>query len=251
MAALPIAVLLLGMGRSPFRGPALTHSVNGLLYVCAIQIAIFGILFLLAWLASRASSEQLLLEWRPGFWVVPLGLGYSLALRLALMALGLILVTILLLTHIVSPKDFEHFARSNAPDVETLVDVSALRQNPMYLLLTLTLVSFVLAGFREELWRSAFLAGFRRLWPRYFSGRAGEMKAIVIAALLFGAAHAIQGPLAVIMTAVLGVGLGAIMVFHRSIWPAVFAHGFFDATSLAAIPLVIDQLHKFKDAAGH
>src|SRR6185436_605458 len=114
MAALPIAVLLLGMGRSPFRGPALTHSVNGLLYVCAIQIVIFGILFLLAWLASRASSEQLLLEWRPGFWVVPLGLGYSLALRLALMALGLILVTILLLTHIVSPKDFEHFARSNA-----------------------------------------------------------------------------------------------------------------------------------------
>jgi membrane protease YdiL (CAAX protease family) len=251
MAALPIAVVFLGMGRGPFHGPALTHSVRGLLYVCSIQVAIFGILFLLAWVASRASGEQLLLGWRPGWWVVPLGLGYSFALRLALLALGLIVVAVLLLTQILSSKELEHFSRSNAPDVQALVDVSALRHNPVYLLLTLTVVSFVLAGLREELWRSAFLAGFRRLWPRFFSGHSGEMKAIVLAAMLFGAAHAIQGPLAVVMTAFLGVGLGAIMVFHRSIWPAVFAHGFFDAASIAAIPLVIDQLQKFKDAAGH
>jgi membrane protease YdiL (CAAX protease family) len=251
MAALPLAVVLLGMGRSPFHGPALTHTARGLLYVCAVQLAIFAILFVLAWVASRVSAEQLLLGWRPGVWVVPLGLGYSLALRLAILVLGMMVVAILLLSRVVSSKDLEHFSRANAPDVEALVDVAALRHDPMYLVLTLTLVSFVLAGLREELWRSAFLAGFRRLWPAHFSGRAGEMRAIVLAALLFGAAHAIQGPLAMIMTAVLGVGLGAIMVFHRSIWPAVFAHGFFDAASIAAIPLVIEQLQKFKDAAGH
>jgi membrane protease YdiL (CAAX protease family) len=28
----------------------------------------------------------------------------------------------------------------------------------------------------------------------------------------------------------LGVGFGLIMIFHRSIWPAVIAHGLFDAT---------------------
>lgn len=251
IAALPVAVLLLGLGHSPLHGPALTHSVPGLIYVCAVQIAIFAVLLLLAWLASRASSEELLLSWRPGFWVVPLGLAYSFALRIALLAVGLMVVMILLLTRVVSSKSLEHFSRTNAPDVEALVDVAALRHDPVYFALTLTLVSFVLGGLREELWRGAFLAGFRRLWPRHFGGRLGEMKAVLVASVLFGAAHSIQGPIAVVMTGLLGIGLGAIMVFHRSIWPAVFAHGFFDAASIAAIPLVMDQLQKLKSSTGH
>ena len=153
------------------------------------------------------------------------------------MALGLIMVSLLLMSHVLSSKQIVNFARRNAPDVEALVDVSALRHSPAYFILTVTVVSFVLAGLREELWRSAFLAGFRRLWPRYFAGRLGEMKAIVLAALLFGAAHAIQGPIAIVLTTLLGIGLGAIMVFHRSIWPAVFAHGFWTP----AMSLVYDR----------
>jgi membrane protease YdiL (CAAX protease family) len=46
------------------------------------------------------------------------------------------------------------------------------------------------------------------------------------------------------MTGLLGFGLGAIMVFHRSIWPAVIAHGMFNATSLALIPWVLEKLHE-------
>jgi len=45
-----------------------------------------------------------------------------------------------------------------------------------------------------------------------------------------------QGPVAVGLTTLLGFGLGVIMVLHRSIWPAVIAHGMFDATSLALLP---------------
>jgi membrane protease YdiL (CAAX protease family) len=33
------------------------------------------------------------------------------------------------------------------------------------------------------------------------------------------------------MTGVLGLGLGSILVFHRSLWIAVLAHGFFDAST--------------------
>jgi hypothetical protein len=34
------------------------------------------------------------------------------------------------------------------------------------------------------------------------------------------------------------------MVLHKSIWPAVIAHGMFDATTMALLPLVIDLLPK-------
>jgi len=251
IAALPVLVAILGLGHSPGRGPALTHSASGLLYVCAIQLGIFAVICGLAWLGSRASTDELLLRWRPGFWVIPLGIGYSVLLRIALAIIGLVVVGTLLAMQIVNQKDLEKFTQMNAPDVGALVDVSALRQDPVYLFLTLTVVSFLLGGLREEIWRSAFLAGFRRLWPRCFEGRRGEMKAVLLAAVIFGAAHIIQGPVAMVLTGLLGVGLGAIMVWHRSIWPAVMAHGFFDATSIALIPLLADQLQKVKDSIGH
>src|SRR5439155_27160920 len=107
IAALPVAVFVLGMGRSPMHGPALTHSVTGLLYVCSVQIGVFALLLLLAVLASRASSDELLLRWRPGFLVVPLGLGYSVALRVALGIIGLLVVGILLLTRVVTQADLQ------------------------------------------------------------------------------------------------------------------------------------------------
>ena len=43
------------------------------------------------------------------------------------------------------------------------------------------------------------------------------------------------------MASVLGLLLGIIMVVHKSIWPAVIAHGMFDATTFALIPIVLQQ----------
>jgi membrane protease YdiL (CAAX protease family) len=40
----------------------------------------------------------------------------------------------------------------------------------------------------------------------------------------------------------LGFLIGIIMVMHRSIWPAVIAHGLFDATSFAILPFLADRL---------
>jgi membrane protease YdiL (CAAX protease family) len=106
----------------------------------------------------------------------------------------------------------------------------------------LTLVSFVVAGLREELWRVAFLAGVRGLWPALFSSRKGQLVAAVFAAVIFGLGHASQGPIAIALTGFLGLGLGAIMIFHKSIWPAVIAHGMFDATSLAFLPWALESI---------
>jgi membrane protease YdiL (CAAX protease family) len=126
--------------------------------------------------------------------------------------------------------------------VENVVDVAALQDNPAYYWLTLTVVSFVVAGLREELWRASFLAGMKKLWPGRFGSTFGQIGAVVIAAVIFGLAHLSMGSVAAFMAGLLGLGLGLIMVLHRSIWPAVLAHGFFDATSMALIPWGIEMM---------
>ena len=203
-------------------------------------------MFGLAWFLSRATRDDLLLRWRPGWWVVPLGAGYSVAVRLALGIMMLIISGMLILIGTVTPEELREFSLKNQPDVETLVDVGAMRNNPAYYWLTITLVSFVLAGLREELWRAGFLAGLRVLFPRAFGSRRGEVIAVVLIAVVFGIAHIGMGPLAAVMAGVLGIFLGLIMVLHRSIWPAVLAHGFFDATTMALLPKLTEILRQMQ-----
>jgi membrane protease YdiL (CAAX protease family) len=222
--------------------PALTSTARGLLIVCAAQIAFFSIVFALGWFASRASTEELLLRWRTGWWVVPLGIGYSIVIRLALGLMVLVISFILLATHLLTPAELQQSLIANRPDVEKLVDLSATRNNPAYFWLTVTLVSFVVAGLREELWRAATLAAMRALWPETFASRDGQFAAVALIALLFGAAHLRMGMLAAAIAGVIGLLLGVIMVVHKSIWPAVIAHGFFDATTFALLPRTLEKL---------
>jgi membrane protease YdiL (CAAX protease family) len=246
IAAYPILIGVVGMGGSEAHGPALSSDVKGLLIVCLEQMIIFGVIFGLAWLASRATRDDLLWRWRGGIWPVPLGIGYSVALRLAVGLIVALVVAVVILARGVSLAEVQEFVLENRPDVESVVDVPAMRASPVYYWLTLTVVRFVLAGFREELWRVAVLAGMKTLWPRVFGSRAGQLGAMAVAAVIFGFGHLGQGPLAMVMTGLLGFGLGAIMVFHRSIWPAVIAHGMFNATSLAFIPWVLEKLNEIQ-----
>lgn len=132
------------------------------------------------------------------------------------------------------------FLNLSRPNVETLVDVAALRNNPVYFWLTVTFGSFVVAGLREEVWRAATLAAMRKLWPDTFNGRDGQVAAVALIAVVFGIAHLSLGTLAAAMAVFLGFLLGIIMVVHGSIWPAVIAHGFFDATTFALLPYLHD-----------
>jgi membrane protease YdiL (CAAX protease family) len=231
--------------------PALSHTVHGLLIVCTIGLLLFALVLGLALVASRASRDDLLLRWRHGFWPVPLGIGYSVALRLAIAIIMLVAGVALIVTHVMTAQSLQEFAMANRPDVESIVDISAMRQNPLYFWLTLTVVSFGVAGLREELWRSAFLAGLRALWPQHFGTRTGQITAVAIAATVFGFAHLGMGLIAVLFAGLLGFGLGLIMVFHRSIWPAVIAHGMFDATSLALLPWIAEKLPEIQRTLGH
>ena len=237
-------VTVVGLGRNKSDQPALSHSAGGLLLVCAVELLAFGFVFGLAWLASRASADDLLLRWRGNGKPVLLGAAYSVGLRVAVGIVAAVGAGVLLATHVMTMDSLQDFFAKNRPGIENAVDVAALRDNSAYFWLTLTVVSFVVAGLREELWRSSFLAGLKTLWPRQFGSTAGQVCAVFIAAVIFGLAHLSMGILAVLFAGVLGLCLGLIMVFHRSIWPAVLAHGFFDATSMALIPWAMELVQR-------
>jgi len=233
------------------RAPALSHTAGGLLVVCGFELLIFAAVLGLALMASRASTDELLWRWRQGFWPVPLGIGYSIAIRFAVFMITMVAVVALMVTHVVTAQSLQRFMAAQGPSLEAIVDISAMRHDPLYFWLTLTVVSFIVAGLREELWRSAFLAALRALWPQRFGSRAGQVAAVAIAAVLFGFGHLRLGLVNVLVAGLLGFGLGLIMVFHRSIWPAVIAHGMFDATSLALLPWVAEKLPEFQRTLGH
>jgi len=246
----PLLALLSALPGLESTGPALSRSTRGLLNVCAFQLLLFALMFGLAWIFSRATWDDLLLRWRGGLWPVPLAVLYSIALRFAVGIFVMIGYAMLLALRGATRDAMEKSVMSNRPQVETMVDMTALRDNPAYFWLTLTLVSFVLAGLREELWRSAFLAGLRALWPRRFNSHAGQILAMALAALFFGIGHLRMGLLAVVMTALLGFGLGVIMVLHRSIWPAVITHGMFNAATFAFLPWLLEKLPELQKSLG-
>ncbi len=239
-----LAVGLLGLSRRGTHTAVLSPTVGGLLAVCALELLVFGLIFGLALFASRATRDDLLLRWQGKIKPVLWGAGYSIALRIALALLVIAIGIGLMATRVMSPDSLKDFFSSNRPGVETIIDVAAMRNNPAYFWLTLTLVSFVVAGLREELWRAAFLAGMKAVWPHRFGSRAGQVLAVIICAIVFGLGHLAMGSLAVCLAGFLGVGLGLIMIFHGSIWPAVIAHGIFDATSMAMLPWVMAHTAK-------
>ena len=243
----PALGLLVRLGKGQFgAGPALSGEVRGLLWISGLELLMFSIFFATACLISRASREQLMLPWRPGWWVVPLGVLYSIALRISLVIVAVAVIAMLVATQTITPEKVREYASANRPNVEVLVSVSAMRNNPAYFWLTITLVSFVVAGVREEMWRGGTLAAMRVLWPRIFDTRRGQLLAVALIAVAFGLMHIRMGVLATVAAGILGLFLGVLIVLHRSIWPAVIAHGLFDATSMAVLPWWIEkarQLH--------
>jgi membrane protease YdiL (CAAX protease family) len=175
-----------------------------------------------------------------------LGIGYSLVIRFSVGVVAFVFILFLLGAKVLTPDSLREFLSANRPDVEALVDVSALRNNPAYFWLIVTLGSFVAAGLREEIWRAGTLAAMRALWPNTFGRRNGEFVAVALIAIVFGVVHLGMGALAAGMAGLLGLLLGVIMVVHRSIWPAVIAHGLFDATTFALLRWTFEHLQHLR-----
>jgi membrane protease YdiL (CAAX protease family) len=214
--------------------PLLPDSAWGLILVCASEVILFGLAFLLFWILTRATKEDLKLRVENPLRLLRRGLLYSIGLRAFI---AIILMVIMVLMGLTSHKTGRQL-QDLRPQTENLVDFAALINDPLYFALAITLVSFVLGGFREELWRVSVFAACEQLLPARWSGAPGKIFAVIIAAIVFGLGHLSQGWGGVLMTGLLGVGLGWIIIRHNSLWEAALAHGFFDATSFSLLYLL-------------
>ena len=110
-------------------------------------------------------------------------------------------------------------------------DLSRFRALQGNLELTLIVVVYVIigAGFYEEfMYRGFLMQGL----AMFFGGnRAAWIVALIIQGVLFGASHAYQNPLGMLITGTLGTLLGVVViVWPRNLWPAIIAHALFDAS---------------------
>ncbi len=228
------------MPMSSGEGTMLPADTLGLVLACGENLGMFGLWFAVAWLFGRPGWDDLQARVRRPWLTLILGAAWSVGLRIIVLLLVVVAMLVVVAFNggaSITPDSIQ----SMRPQVEKLIDFEALR-NPVYLLLTLTLVSFVLAGLREELWRAGMLAAILRLLPEGWRGRRGQVLAVVVTSIIFGLAHLPQGWGGVVLTGFLGLGLGAVMLFHRSLWVAVLAHGFFDATTFFFL-WFLDRFH--------
>jgi membrane protease YdiL (CAAX protease family) len=200
-----------------------------------IALLIFGVPFAIGVFLTKPSQDDLFLR-LPKNWLLTCTLGavWSVVLRLAILVPAALVAAVVML---LNPQDGLNQFAANRPKIENLLDPTALA-NPVYALVCMTWLSFVVAGLREELWRAAVIRGICALGSGFLSERKLEWFAVVISSLLFGLAHLTQGWLGVFLTGLLGLGLGMIQILRRSLPEAVLAHGFFDASTFFLIFLL-------------
>ena len=72
----------------------------------------------------------------------------------------------------------------------------------------------------------------------WFGGRRGAGLAAAFAqAVLFGLAHAYQGPTGILVTGSVGLAFGLLYLRLRTLWALVIAHGLIDTIGLVALYL--------------
>jgi membrane protease YdiL (CAAX protease family) len=91
------------------------------------------------------------------------------------------------------------------------------------------LYAFIGAGFYEEfMFRGFLMQGLAMLFG---ASRGAWIVACVAQGALFGAAHAYQNPLGILITGTLGVLMGLLVLASgRNLWPVIIGHGIFDAS---------------------
>lgn len=211
----------------------LPSNVPGLLIYCGFQLGVFALLWAVFWAFSRADQDGLFLRYR-GLKSLAWGVAYSLLMRLSIGFVAVFGLSLLAILGFDTAKMLATMQKTGEVMKDVLAPAFASR-DPLFRFLLITLISFVVAGLREELWRAATLACLRRLAPDKWSQTRKNAVALGLSSVFFGLGHLYQGIAGVVGTTFLGLILGAIMLRHRSVYPAIVAHGCFNAVSFAAL----------------
>lgn len=94
-------------------------------------------------------------------------------------------------------------------------------------------VAVIGGGVREELWRVVWLRAFERV-----GGQTGLLIGFASSVVLFGAVHWYQGPVAVGITAVMGLLLGWRWMVRRDLSELIVMHGLHNACTLVLVWLM-------------
>lgn len=215
--------------------PALSSSISGLIRDTSLALFTFAIPFGIGLLLTKPTKGDFFIN-SPMNWFIScaLGMGWSVVLRLAILVPAAVVAGIIIF---LNPKDGINQFVASRPKIENLIDPVALA-SPAYAIICITWLSFVVAGLREELWRAAVIRSVSSLGPKGNPTRMMEWVGVFLSSVMFGLAHATQGWLGVLLTGLLGLGLGMIQVIRRSLPEAILAHGFFDASTFLLIFLL-------------
>ncbi len=102
------------------------------------------------------------------------------------------------------------------------------------------------AGLWEELVFRGFLLGRARVIAARFTPDPFKRDAAAVLAVsaCFGLGHGYQGVFGLFQTALVGVVLAALVLWRKSLWPAVFAHLAIDSIGLFALHVLKPMLEK-------
>jgi hypothetical protein len=150
-------------------GAALPSSVRGLVMVSIENFGLFALLFAAAWFFGRPRPVDLFLRpmrWWDWLWGALWSVGVRFGVLVLIMTVFLPVIAVRMAQSGASgpeaSKQVEASMQQYRPKVEALVDLQALA-DPLYLLVACTLLSFVTAGLREELWRAGFITSVQDL----------------------------------------------------------------------------------------
>ena len=231
-----VALIYFGQRRIASGRHRALGSARDVCWAVGTEIGMFSAVCGLAWLCSRATVGEWRLRWRGGFGPLWRGTLYAVGLRVGTFVVGIIVFFTLVALGLLDAKTGRNFR----PQIENLVSVQALAHDRTFYWCMVTLLSAT-AGVVEETWRAGMLAGLAGVFPGVFGGRGGQWFAIVPVAVLFGLGHLYMGWSAVVMTGLLGLVLGALVVWHRTIWDAAVAHALFDACGLALLAWMAER----------
>lgn len=106
---------------------------------------------------------------------------------------------------------------------------------------TVIIVFAMFTGVHEEIFFRGFVLSRCRTLLRW------NWLAIPVVSLMFGLVHAYQGPMGVVQTTVIGLILGVVATYSRSLWPVIIAHAALNMVGLGIIPWAEEQLKQISE----